>query len=100
MKVKVEDKLKSLDDMLKLKKEFYDIFDTPLTNFVGFLGKVLKIWDFDIIKLDDWMHKRYQYEEEKDGSLMNFIEKRFGKEGVNLINKLLEKEVRNYDKKG
>ena len=40
----------------------------------------------DIIKFDEWLHDTQGYTEEKDGSINNFVEKKWGKEAVKLIN--------------
>jgi len=45
---------------------------------------------FDVIKFDEYMQTKFGYDIRKDGSLMNFIEKKFGKDAVELIKRYLK----------
>ena len=67
--------------------EFREIFHIELGPFIGKLW-IIGIPDFDIVKFDKYMETRRNYDE-RNISLAEFIEKRYGKRGKELIDKLL-----------
>ena len=78
--------------MDKYGAEFKEIFDTELNHFVGNLW-IVGIADFDIVKFDKYMETRRSYED-KDSSLAEYIEKKYGERGRKLIDELISMEVR------
>lgn len=75
--------------MIKYDRQFHKYFDVHLNKFIELLV-LYGIWDFDISKFDDYMVKKYNYKIKKDGSLKQFLKKKFGQETVNLIQKLIK----------
>lgn len=76
-----------LEMMNKHGTEFKEIFDAEINSFAGKLC-LIGIADFDIVEFDKFMHK-WGYREDKDGSLADYIEMRYGERGRELINELL-----------
>jgi len=50
-----------------------------------FISNVSGKYSIDIVKLDKYMHLHEGYDEEKDGSLNNFIFKKYGRDAVKFI---------------
>lgn len=74
----------------KYGDDFKEIFDAQINWFAGklcFIG----IPSFDIVKFDHFMRKRGYNED--NGSLGNYIEKKYGKRGRELIDELLSIEI-------
>ena len=65
--------------------EFKEIFGVEIVSFAGKLW-IVGIPDFDIVKFDEYMRTRRTYED-KDSSLAEFVEKKYGKRGKELIDK-------------
>lgn len=81
--------------MDKYGEDFKEIFDVEINMFAGklcFLG----IPDFDILHFDTFM-KRKGYREDSDGSLADYIEKNYGKQGKELIDELLSMNIEYND---
>jgi len=68
--------------------EFNKIFHLHVNYFAGRLV-LFGIADFDVAKFDDYLHK-LGYQEEKDGSMKNYITKRWGKRACELIEELIK----------
>ena len=76
--------------MDKYGDEFKEIFDAQINWFAGklcFIG----IPSFDIVEFNKFMKKR-GYSEDNDGSLANYVEKKYGWRGRKLISKLISME--------
>ena len=82
--------------MDKYGAEFKKIFGIEIAPFAGKLW-IVGISDFDIVKFDKYMRTRRTYED-KDISLVEFIEKKYGKRGKELINELISMELGNIKK--
>jgi len=80
--------------MDKYGKEFKGTFGVDLSVFVDKRLIIFGIFGFDIIKFDDYMKLR-GYDIERDGSLNDYVLKRYGKKAVDLVLNLIE-----YDNKG
>ena len=76
-----------LEMMNKHGTEFKEIFDAEIHWFAGKLCAI-GIQDFDIVKFNDFLEKQ-GYVLEKDGSMDDYVESRYGKRGKELIDKLL-----------
>ena len=88
--MKTEKKILSFDEgMDKFSKEFNIIFDAHLNYFMDALCYQMRIFSFDIVKFDNVWAKRQGYQTEKDGSLADWIEKKYGKRAKELINDIL-----------
>ena len=72
--------------------EFKEIFGIEIAFFVSKLW-IIGIPGFDIIKFDKYMETRRSYD--KDSSLAEFIEKKYGKRGKELIDELISMELGN-----
>ena len=79
--------------MDKYGAEFKEIFGIEIASFAGKLW-VVGISDFDIVKFDKYMETRRSYED-KDISLAEFVEKKYGKRGKELIDELIGMELEN-----
>ena len=77
----------SVKKLLDYNEEFKKIFDVNINKFAGNLC-AFGIPDFDIVAFDEHM-KRLGYQEWCDGSLADYIEKKYGVEGKELIDELL-----------
>jgi len=75
----------------KYGNEFKEVFNTTLGRFTGKLWMV-GIADFDLAKFDKYMETRRNYDE-RDISLADFVEERYGKRGKELIEELIDMEV-------
>lgn len=82
--------------MDKYGVEFKEIFGIGIASFAGKLWMV-GIPDFDIVKFDEYMRTRRTYED-KDSSLAEFVEKKYGKRGKELIDELISMELGNIKK--
>jgi len=60
-----------------------DIFQDRLISAIS--GK----YSLDIVKFNDFLHNRHGYKEKEHGSMMDFIEMKFGIEALNFIKGLL-----------
>lgn len=75
--------------MLKYDEQFYNLFQVHINKFIGLLV-LFGYWDFDLFKFNDYMISRYGYKIKKDGSLKQFLKKKFGQEAVDLIQVLIK----------
>ena len=80
--------LKFEEGMEKFDKEFNLIFDIHLNHFMDALCYVGRVFSFDVIKFDGWAEKK-GYQIERDGSLADWVAKKYGKGAKDLINKIL-----------
>jgi len=80
---------KGMQLMWQHDKEFFSIFGVHINKFAGRLTYMFGLPDFDIVKFDDYMHRSQGYQEEKDGSLKNFIQKKYGDRAAELIEELI-----------
>lgn len=83
-----------MDKLQFPKKEteliFKEIFKTTLNNFKLMpIMLVTKRFSFDIIKFDEYCIQHLGYDEDKDGSLHNFLEKKYDRKTVKLIEYLI-----------
>ena len=78
----------SMKKLMSYNEEFKKIFDVNVNKFAGNLC-LLGIPDFDIVKFDKHMW-RLGYRIEEDGSLAEFIEKKYGVRAKDLIDELIE----------
>lgn len=73
-------------EIAKAKKRFTELFGLSAGQFMDsdltVIGKKLSI---DIVALDDWMREHEGYEEEKDGSLSDFIKAKYGEEAEKFV---------------
>lgn len=79
--------------MNKYGAEFKEIIGIEIASFAGKLW-IVGIPDFDIVKFDEYMKTRRSYED-KDISLAEFVEKKYGKRGKELIDELISMELEN-----
>lgn len=78
-------KLKEMMD--KWDDEFHKIFNCHVNHFVGFLV-CFGVADFDILKFDKHLQK-LGYSTKKDGSMNDYITKRWGTRACELIEELI-----------
>jgi len=79
---------KLVEMMNKHDKEFQETFDGLHVNyFVGSLV-LFDVADFDILKFEEYLCK-LGYSEKKDGSMRNYITKRWGERASDLIRELI-----------
>lgn len=73
-------------DIQPTGKKFKEIFDVPLMKFVDeMLFSITHQFHFDIIKFDDWLQNKHGYETEKDGSIKDFVAKKWGDKACELL---------------
>lgn len=79
--------------VVKLGVEFEKFFGMSDAQFKllidPLLSKVVGRLELDLIKFDAWLHKQ-GYSEKKHGSARDFVEMKYGKGAVDLINSLFE----------
>jgi len=80
--------MKFEEGMEKFGKEFEIIFGTHLNYFMDALCYVGRVFSFDVIKFDGWAEKK-GYQIERDGSLADWVAKKYGKGATELINQIL-----------
>lgn len=78
--------IKSVMD--KYGKEFKEIFGVEIPPFAGKLWMV-GIPDFDIVKFERFLEKVGYESESGEESMAEFVEKRYGERGKELINELI-----------
>lgn len=78
----------SVKMLLDYNEEFKKVFDVNVNKFAGKLC-AFGIPDFNIVAFNEHM-KRLGYQEWCDGRLAEFIEKKYGIEGKELIDKLID----------
>ena len=72
-----------MDALFKTYFGINDIFQDKLSSII------LEKYSLDICKFDDWCINHHGYRIETDGSLLDFITKKFGKEAANFITTLI-----------
>ena len=80
----------SITKLMEYDPEFYSIFKVHVNYFIDKKLSAIGIVSFDIIEFDRYMQK-LGYRIEKDGSLENYIRKKYGKEAVDLIYSILRR---------
>lgn len=75
----------------KYGAEFKEIFGIEIASFAGKLW-IVGIPDFDVVKFDKYMETRRSYED-KDTSLAEFVEKKYGKRGKKLVDELINMDL-------
>ena len=76
------------EGMKKYDVEFKRLFHIRLNYFMDMLTNLFGIFSFDVIEFDKYA-KRLGYREDKDGSLSNWVEAKYGKEANQLMDKIL-----------
>ena len=71
-----------------LSNLFQKTFGISLHKFRNSSLVLCGVWDFDIIKFDDYLHTK-GYSEEKDGSMSEYINTTYGDIAKRLIEELL-----------
>lgn len=69
-------------------KKFKEYFDKSIWEFANKKFLLVGIFDFDIVKFDDYMCGK-GYDIEKHGSLKEYIEKNYGKEQAEFVRTLV-----------
>ena len=73
--------------------KFKNVFGIDLSNFKDTIPMMVTgNFSFDIVSFDKFCHQSFGYSEDKDGSLSQFISKKFGKDANQLISFLLQFE--------
>jgi hypothetical protein len=62
----------------KFAEEFKAAFEADLAGFYEYYNSVFGRWSFDLPAFDEWLHKHRGYDEEKNGSLKDFLTARWG----------------------
>ena len=62
-----------------------ELFHTEESFLDELFSMITKSYRIDVIKLDDWCRANHGYTEEKDGSLSDFVEKKFGKKAEQFV---------------
>jgi len=78
-----------LEKVKSYTKKFQETFGAPLGGFTDPGLAMIGIYSFDIVRFDEFMHKK-GYTEEEYGSLKSYIAKRYGKESAELIKTLID----------
>jgi len=81
--------MKYRDAIIKYGKQFKMYFNLSLSQFACFVLGSRGVWSFDIIKFDKWMKDNRGYKEEEHGSLHDFINKEYGIDEGNFIEKIM-----------
>lgn len=65
-------------------------FNIRAMNFIDEKTSILfKRYALDIFKFNKWLHKEHGYEEEKHGSIKDFITLKFSKEAKDFIEQII-----------
>lgn len=78
--------------MDKYGKEFKDVFGVEVNKFVGKLWMV-GIPDFDILEFEKFLVRNGYDIENEEESMAEFVDKKYGKRGSDVIRDLLKMEV-------
>lgn len=74
-------------------KEWKRVFKDSLPGLNEFLDKRISVLcgkpQIDLLKFDDFLRKKYKYDEDRETSLSNFIKEKFGDEAVCIVKKLI-----------
>lgn len=74
-------------------KEWNRTFKGSIPGLNEFLDKRISVLygkpQIDILKFDDFLRKKYKYDEVREISLSNFIKEKFGNKAVSLVKKLI-----------
>jgi hypothetical protein len=87
-----EDKImewKNRQAFLQHGKWFKDTFGYALSNYIDPLMVRINVCSFDVMKFDDFLHEEFKYDEEKDGSMKDFLTKKWGKNAAIIIEELI-----------
>ena len=77
-------------DWSKLRKQFIAVFHTTIVDFYDpFLSCLMGKFQIDIIKFDDFLHRKYGDYEKENLSMRDIIKREFGDAGLNLIEQLI-----------
>lgn len=69
---------------------FLSTFKTHARDFVDtWMWQIGGMWVLDVVKFDNYLHKKFHYAEEEHGGMRDFIAKEFGEEAANRIAELL-----------
>ncbi len=81
--------MKAVEFFNKNKDKFHDFFGLSLNKYLVSELLVIDVGSFDIIKFDSEMHDK-GYSEDKDGSLSNYVELKYGKSADAFIKALIK----------
>ena len=81
--------MKAVKFFNKNKDKFYDFFGLSLNKYLIAELLVIGVGSFDIIKFDKKMHNK-GYSEDRDGSLSNYIDSKYGKSANAFIKELIK----------
>ena len=80
-------------DIVGVCKEWNSIFKNTIPGLNEFLDKRISVLcgkpQIDLLKFDDFLRKKYKYDEGREISLSNFIKEKFGYEAVCIVKKLI-----------
>ena len=78
--------------------EFNRIFETNLHQFSCSLAWMFGIWGFDIIRFEQYLAEKFQYDPKADQSIAEFIRLRWGEAAENLVKNLLNRKRNEAEK--
>lgn len=83
--------MKTLSEVIdNYGKTFQAIFGAQVQHFLDPFLFSVGIIHFDVIRFDDYLHRRAGYREEEHGSMKQFIEQKHGDKGISLIKSLMD----------
>lgn len=80
-------------EIVEICKEWNRTFKGSIPGLNEFLDKRISILcgklQIDLLKFDDFLRKKYKYDEDREISLSDFIKEKFGNEAVCIVKKLI-----------
>ena len=75
---------------MKYSELFDKIFGVSMFDYRDEQLAEFKLYNFDIVKFDGFLHDKKGYDEDKDGSMRDFIMKKYGAEAVAIMEEILD----------
>lgn len=72
---------------------FHHFFKQNLIAYSDAALFMFNLWGFDTFKFERYLQSTHGYNDEKHGSMADFVKKKFGKDALALIRKLLKRPV-------
>jgi cyanate lyase len=83
--------MKTLGEVIdEYGEAFKDLFEAQVQHFIDTLLFSVGIIHFDVVRFDEYLHRRAGYREEKHGSMKQFIQEKYGDKGMSLIKSLMD----------
>lgn len=80
-------------EIVETCKEWNSVFKGTIPGMDKFLDREFSFLcgtpKIDLLKFDDFLRQKYKYDNGRDVSMSNFLQDKFGKDAVSIVEKLL-----------